>query len=399
MIGSRLLVWAAALAAIAIFGRNTLAITINDPGGVTQPFHAAWANLLAAPAARWDSFWYLQIAHAGYYSRASSAFFPLYPLLIALGNAVFGSELVVGALISVVAMTIGLFLLHQLTRLDFGEPEARIVVLLTAFFPTALFLSAVYTEALFLALSVGAIYAARLDRWAIAGLLGCLAGATRPNGVLIALPLVLIYLYGPRAKARRVSAVSWWRPRYRLGRSWLWLVLVPVGAAAYLAYLWVAHDAPLAPFQIQTYFWGREFVGPFGSVVRLVAALPHDVHRLLVGHTVAVEPGDPISWNGHDLIDLGFLAFVLAGLAFSWRRVPVAYFLYALVLLASALSEPAKLEPLGSFPRYLLVIFPIFMGWGAKLAGHRNATRGVLVASAVLLAVMSGLWGIWAWVA
>ncbi len=56
-----------------------------DPPGVTRGF--GWlGDLLAAPAARWDSAWYLVIAHYGYrpelgsYTSARDAFFPLYPL-------------------------------------------------------------------------------------------------------------------------------------------------------------------------------------------------------------------------------------------------------------------------------------------------------------------------------
>jgi hypothetical protein len=39
------------------------------------------------------------------------------------------------------------------------------------------------------------------------------------------------------------------------------------------------------------------------------------------------------------------------------------------------------------------------MGWASVLAERRAAARAVLATSGVLLAVFSGLWGIWAWVA
>src|SRR4029077_2699644 len=74
----------------------------------------------------------------------------------------------------------------------------RLAVLLTAFAPMAFFLSAVYSESLFLALSVGLFWSARKGRWAIAGALGALAGATRSVGVVLILPAVVLYLYGPR---------------------------------------------------------------------------------------------------------------------------------------------------------------------------------------------------------
>ena len=398
VLGSRLIVWVAALATTAIFGHNLMAVVLNDPDRLTEPFRAGWANSLFAPAARWDSVWYLHIAQSGYFSRESSAFFPLYPLLIHLGAVVFGSEAVVGVLISVGSMLVGLYLLYLLARLDLSDQAARTTVMLVAVFPSAFFFSAVYTESLFLMLSVGAIYAARRDRWALASILGCLAGASRSNGVLIALPLLFIYLYGPRIAPHRAIAGRWWQPRHRVSWSVLWLLLVPLGVVAYLSYLGITHDAPLAPFQVQ-YFWQREFAGPFGAIVHLATALPHDLHRIVSGSTLPVERGDPISWTTHDLIDLGFLLFALVGLAWSRRRLPAAYLFYALVMLAQVLSYPTAREPLASFPRYVLVIFPLFMAWAAKLADRPVARRGVLVSSAVLLAGFSGVWTFWGWLA
>ena len=192
---------------------------------------------------------------------------------------------------------------------------------------------------------------------------------------------------------------KWWRPRYRISKSSLWLLLIPAGLVAYLGYLWIAHNAPLAPFQVQQKLWRHEFVGPFGAIVTLALRLPHDLHLLLTGHASHLAPGDPISWNAHDLIDIPFLAFGLAGLAFSWRRVPTSYFVYGLVYLAYALSDPTKMEALEALPRFLLVAFPLFMGWGGWLAERPAARRATLTISALLLVVFSGLWGVWAWVA
>jgi hypothetical protein len=396
-IGSRALVWLAGLTTIALFGRNTSAAFL-DPQGLTAPFRASWLNSLFAPTARWDSAWYLQIAHDGYFSRSSSAFFPLYPLLIHLGAGVFGSPLIVGVAISVVSMGIAIYYLERLARLDLGEHAARTTILLIAFFPTALFLSAVYTESLFLALSVGSVYAARLNRWSVAGLLGALAAAARPNGVLIVLPLIVLYFYGPRTFAAKGAIKAWLLPDSRPLRSLVWLLLVPVGLIAYMVYLWITHDAPLAPFQVQA-AWGRQFAGPLGAVGKLLTLLPHDVHVVLHGGAHRVTIGDAISWPAHDLIDLGFLAFAGLGLAFSWRRLPMAYTVYALAMVAESLSSPDINEPLASFPRYILVVFPLFMGWAAELGENRRASRALLIASAAGLVVFTGLFAYWDWVA
>jgi hypothetical protein len=398
LLGSRMIVWGAGLLALALFGRNLQVIAAMDATHLTEPFSSGAANFVFAPAARWDSVWYLAIAHGGYFSRSSSAYFPLYPILIHVATALFRSALLAGTVISAVSMTVALYVLYLLSRLDLSEAQARATVMLVAFFPTAFFLSAVYTEALFLALSVGAIYAARLDRWAWAGALGALASATRPSGFLILLPLAWLYFYGPRSAAPLDQRAPRWRPRYAACRSAIWLGLVPVGILVYLGYLWVAHHAPLAPFQVELE-WGRKFAGPFGAVVKAVVGVPGDLHRELTRSTVSVGAGDPISWTTHNLIDLGFLAFAAAGLALSWRRVPVAYFAYAVALLVEALSYPIAAEPLESFSRYLLTMFPLFMGWGAWLGPRPRLNRWIICTSGLLLAAFSGLWAFWAWVA
>jgi phage shock protein PspC (stress-responsive transcriptional regulator) len=398
-LASRLIVWVVGLAVIAIFSANFNAIASTDPGFVTQPFHAVALDKFLAPAARWDSAWYIAIAQHGYYSPQSSNFFPLYPLLVSAVALIVGSPLIAGLAVSLAAMFVGLTVLHRLALLDLDEPAARLTVVLLAVFPASLFLSAVYTESLFLMLSLSAVYAARRERWALAGLCGGLAAATRSNGVLVLLPLVLLYLYGPRGADPIRATGRWWQLRFRVAPSAAWLALVPAGLLAYMGYLAAAHGAPFAPFQAAQTYWGHWFAGPFGAVAVALGKLPGDVHALMTGSVRSVGPGDPLNWQSHDLIDLGFVAVAIAAVAVSWRRVPFAYSAYAAAMLAFALSFPVPREPLQSISRYELVIFPLFMGAAAWLRSRRRLTFGVVGISSALLAVFSGLWAYWAWLA
>lgn len=84
--------WAAGLIALAIFGHDAMTASALDPNGASAPFHNAAANFVLAPAARWDSLWYLQTAHVGYFSPQSSAMFPVCSLLIRIGTLMLGSE-------------------------------------------------------------------------------------------------------------------------------------------------------------------------------------------------------------------------------------------------------------------------------------------------------------------
>ena len=79
---TRALVWAAGLGAVAIWGVPARSHDF-DPVGLTSPF-GSLGDALVAPAARWDSVWYLAIAGDGYGHPGRPAFFPVYPLLVRL---------------------------------------------------------------------------------------------------------------------------------------------------------------------------------------------------------------------------------------------------------------------------------------------------------------------------
>ena len=75
--------------------------------------------------------------------------------------------------------------LFVLARSDMPRVRAERTALLTAIFPFGFFFGMVYTEALFLLLTVLAFYAFRTRRWLLGGVCGGLASATRVNGILL----------------------------------------------------------------------------------------------------------------------------------------------------------------------------------------------------------------------
>lgn len=219
-----------------------------------------------------------------------------------------------------------------------------------------------------------------------------------------------MWFYGPRSgglgrdgpsarrRARAPGRLQAVRPRYRAGVGLCWLCLIPAGMAAYFAYLGLRHGMTWAPLHAESY-WHRTFAGPFGAAWRGVRGLPGAVSAVLGGHQRPFAVGAPLGWQAYQLLDVPYLAFGLGGLWLCWRRLPAAYTAYALVLACQALSYPTQVEPMESFDRYLLVIFPVFMGWGAWLAERPVWRRGTLAGCAAGLVVLSGFWGIWLWVA
>ena len=387
---SRLLVWAAGVVAVLVFGLSGREGDF-DPAGLTSPFGAT-GDLLAAPFARWDSVWFLAIAGSGYGDGAREAFFPLYPIVAGLAGRPLGSALVGGALASTALLGVALVLLHRLVALDYDREVARNAVLVTALVPMSFFFSAVYSESLFLALSVGAIYAARRGNWALAGALGGLGALTRSAGIVLLVPLLILYLWDTGSLRRR--------PRLRI--DVLWLGLVPCGLAAYCAYLGLAGQDALAPFHAQE-VWYRSFAGPFAGVRDAVVAGWQGARQLLSG---AREPvyfvaagGDPFVAARHNLELLVWLGLTVAAVVGVLRRLPVAYGAYVVAALALPLSYPVGPQPLMSLPRFVAVLFPLAIWLAVWMTGRVWRERLVLGTFAAALAVYTAIFATWHWVA
>jgi hypothetical protein len=395
---SRLVVWVAGMAAVLAFGWSEHNATRLDPLFLTLPFDDAFSNLLVAPATRFDSAWYLTIAQHGYDATGRPAFFPMLPALIKLMGESVGAQVLAGIALSSLCGVAGLYLLHRLVTLDFDLRHAKAVVWLAAWFPGALVLSAIYTESLFLVLSIGSIYAARLGRWPVAGVLGGIAAASRSGGVLLLVPLLILYLYGPRADAPAATPASPLRPRYPIRPSLLWIALgIPAGLVAYMAYLGVNLGDPLAVFTAQDQ-WHRTFI-PLGGLAMGIWDGISGAFELLV-------PGARGQLNGPSLVspevlalrDVFMCGFLVLGLWLvyeSAKRLNPAYTAYAVCGMALPISVPAQGYALMSLPRFMFVLFPLWIALALWVA-ERGRYRRVLVTFGVLLAASSALFVQWA---
>ena len=156
------------------------AMVIGQRPGV---HYAASANPLLAVWGRWDAEHYLRIAGQGYFGT-EPAFFPLYPLLIRIVSGFTGSLLVAGLIVSNTASFLSLLYLYKLVEHEYNRHVAQRATFFVSIFPTAIFFSAVYSESLFLFLTVASFYYVRERRWLMAGVFGFFAALTRSEGVL-----------------------------------------------------------------------------------------------------------------------------------------------------------------------------------------------------------------------
>ncbi|MDQ2818016.1 MAG: hypothetical protein M3T49_07405 [Candidatus Eremiobacteraeota bacterium] len=317
---------------------------------------------------RWDAQHYLMIATAGYHGK-DVAFFPLYPSIIHALGGFMGDHLIAGLVISNLAFFIALAYLYALVKLEFGEDTTAFhAIFYIAVFPTAIFFSAVYTESLFLALTVASVFYARRGNFITAGIFGALASLTRIEGVLTVVPLAY-------------EAVRAWQERRgtTLARGMAGVAIVPAGLGVYMLYLYALVADPLYFMKIQDN-WHRHLAPPWESVTNTL--------RQLFGQPLSSSFAVNLS------IELAFTAAFLALLvaAFSTLRPSYAWYF------AASLLMPMCTASLMSMPRFVLVIFPAFML--LALWGRKPAVNSAIVSlSLPILGLFTVLFADWYWLA
>lgn len=318
---------------------------VEAPPGTLPPPGGLLYRILFGLWVHWDGLWYLSIATFGYQSPTSTAFFPLYPVAMRL----LGDGVVAGVLISLAAFAIFIWIFFHLVAIDLGPRAAWWAVVAVAFFPTAFYANAAYSESLFLMLAAGSLYFTRTRRYFAAGPMALLATLVSMYGILLAIPMGLLIL---REEGWRL------RPLWHT----LW---APAGLALYMLYLLPTFGDPLV-FEKAQSNWGRHFELFFVTLWRgLTAAIrtwPSAVEpRLLFA---GGQPGI----DGSNVYNFLFAIAALILLAVTARRIPFYLWAYSLAALLVPLSFPASGTPLMSMPRLVLEAFPLFAGLGVLLS-------------------------------
>lgn len=399
--GSRMLLALVALVTVVILGVRDRAAFLRDPRAEDLD---GLASLLLEPWAHWDGVWFIRIAADGYAAHENSqAFFPLYPLLVrALTLATGGSYVVAGVLLSLCCYAGAMVLLYRLVKVEFGDQAALWSVVFISVFPTALVLQAVYSESLFLLLSLACFSLARRGRWLAGGLAGLLATLTRSSGLALLVPLSLMFWEQRHAVALRLpggpptDGVRTPRPR---GVSLAALLLIPAGLVLYAVYLWRSFGDPLLFGAAQT-SWGRAMAAPWESVWDGAVEAVNGVAWLVV-HSPSEVLGMRNESGGIPLEALGnvyeFAGLLAAGalLVVCWRTLPAAYTVYALAAFLFPLFYPVAGRPLSNLPRFVLADFPLFIGLAVALAPRRVVrwvVAGVMLALQVVGTVYFASW-------
>lgn len=374
------LAWTTHLTLVLVTAAVTVVLTPERDS--QRPQFDGLAHYLISPLATWDGGWYVRIANEGYGGQeASAAFWPLYPLLLSLGNALTGLPYAAfGVLLSNAAFLALLIVLFRLVRADYGQVIATRTVWLIALWPLAFFFSAVYTESLFLLLIVGAIALGRSQRWTAAALVVAMAALTRNSGVLLILPLAVMLV-----QQRGWHPRGWWVRGAQLGAA----ALAPLVFARHLDRLW---DDPLLMIHVLPK-WARFRSTPWET---LRAAYDRTHYIYATGRHSCDLALDADAFGrcraaleiGRNTFsdDLSF-AFVFGCLILLpyalWRLLPRDS-LYLVAGLALPLFNQATYDPLLSMARYVIVLYPLYIAL-AHLLRWRPLFIATIIGSAIAL--------------
>jgi hypothetical protein len=160
---------------------------------------------------------------------------------------------------------------------------------------------------------------------------------------------------------------------------------MPLAIAGYAAFNWVRFGSPLVFLRVSATDWHRQLTPPWLTAARLV-------HRLVGVSLFSPQEAALLL----ELVPvLLFLAVVLA----AGRRIPFAFTLYVLGLVALAVAAPvpSRYELIVSAGRHMAVAFPVFLVLAGWLRNRRGLTvawiaSGFMLQAALLAVFLRGGW-------
>lgn len=314
-------------------------------------------SFLLAPFYFWDVQYYVEIVTNGYQSGSPTTnFHPLYPLIAKLVAVVIREPLLSLLLVSSIAGVLLVIAFYRLAKLDCNEQQAWQATALLLCWPASVALFLPYTEALFLLLSVYCFFAARHQRFWLAGLAGALATLTRQQGLFLVLPLAWEIW---EASGRRWSSAV---------RQSLSLLLVPAAYALWVVYRGVAINDVHPDFSSIQTFLHTVMISPSSyEITERHAFLPP---WLTIWRGVGVFWRNQVSPYAY--IDLFLATGFIVLFVLSWRYLRTSYRVYCIAIILVSLSFYAADEnPFLALPRHLLLAFPVFIGLAASYQFRR----------------------------
>ena len=325
------------------------------------------APLLPDLFVRWDSLWYLATAQFGYSpveppgqpGSTNFGIYPLYPALIWTLHQLTGlSFAAAGVLISNACFLAALFVIFAYgVSLTQSRATSLMAVALICFIPEGFVFSAVYTESLFVLLTIAPMWAYSRQHYAAAAVLSALGTLVRSNGVLI---IVWYGLEIVRKRGLKGALRFWEHPQ-----EYLPIAVAPLGLVAFWWFAYLSTGDAFAQKSTVLHGWGWTPAFPWDNIVR----------NLQHGNI-----------NERFWITSGLIAFALSFTLL--RRGYWTLFAYCAVNFALYFTGTSA----NSLLRYSIAIVPIYYGIAWYVARSRILAGIAFGISAALGAALMLAW-------
>ncbi len=296
---------------------------------------------------------FLNLAQLGYGTPKtyySYNLFPFYPLLISTLSPVFG-YLYSALFLSHFFAFCSLVLLYFLARKELSETDSKTATLLMLIYPSSFFLTATYSESLFLFLSLATLLSLRNKKLFLSVAFASLASYTRAAGIVLWLVILIEYFD---------SHKNWLQSIFT--KNSLLLFIPPLGFFSYLKYLEVntsdfLNFLPSLPSKFV--FIHQVFI----RYIKMIIFVDHGSYLFVV---IATE------------LILSLLVVYL--LVFRFKQTRLSYWMYLMVIF----FIPSLWGSFSGIGRFLLTCPPFFLILAEWISEKSTKTK-------VIYCIISGL--------
>jgi len=340
---------------------------------------SAVSHFLISPWANFDGVYYLLIAADGY--TVNAGFFPLFPLSVYLTTSIFGDVLpfdpnqyFTALLLVSLFFLLSLVAMYKLIKLDYKSEIAIRTIIFMLIFPTSFFFASIYSESLFLLLSLSSLYFARKKMWVLSSVCGGLLTATRLVGIAIIPVLIYEFLKSdpPSLKLRGAKKNLLKNIKQFLVRIWP-LFLIPIGLLIYMSFNLQKWGSAFYFIQAQADLQNERTVDG-------IILIPQTIFRYF--KILTTVSSNQFEW-WIALLEISVFVFIVVMLYIAWKKkVRLSYILFA----AIAFLIPISTGTFTGLPRYSLILFPVFIA--LSLMKNKTIKIAYSISAAILLFVL-----------
>lgn len=335
------IIWFVAVLIVALISTKVLPNQLDYLGGGLSNY---LKNPLFWGFSNFDGEHYIAIARNGY-APLQHFFFPVYPLAVRFMSHLLGNTLFLftlsGILVSFLSTLFFILGLTKLLRIDYSQKIAERTLLLLITFPASFYFFMVYTESIFLLLSVWCFYFARKQQFLLAALLAAIASATKVIGFSLSVALLFELIIQNWPNVFSFSALR------KNMLSLTSILFSSSGLIIYMSYLYKSTGDPLVFLHKVSIFGDQRS--------SLLIPLPQVFYRYIFKILPYLGTYWPTTFTTivEFLVGTSFLVIILL----SFRSLRKSYWIY----LTLGYLIPTLAGSFSSIPRYVIVLFPAFL--------------------------------------